>query len=50
MTEKLTVTVTKTSDGMSNYIQIMSGDMVSINVVLIAASIAVEDHREEDKP
>ena len=47
MTDELTVTVTKTADGLRDYVQIMSGDMLTINVVLIADRIVVEDHREE---
>ena len=45
MTPKLTVTVTKTADGQRDYVQIMSSDMVSVNVVLIADEIVVDDHR-----
>ena len=44
--ENLKVTVTKTADGASDYIQIMSSDMVSVNVVLIADVITVDDMRE----
>lgn len=42
---KYTVTVTKTSDLQNDYIQIMSDDMVSVNIVLVG-EIRVEDHRE----
>lgn len=42
---KLNVTVTKTSIGTSDYIQIMSDDTVSVNIVLIAEEIKVADHR-----
>lgn len=41
----LTITVTKTSDGLRDYVQIMSGDMFTTNVVLIADRITVDDHR-----
>lgn len=42
---KLNVTITKTSDGKRHYIQIMSADMVSTNVVLVADEIVLEDRR-----
>lgn len=45
----LNVTVTKTADGKQDYIQIMSSDMISVNVVLVADRIKVEDHREPKK-
>lgn len=44
---KLNVSITKTSDGKLDYIQIMSDDMIAINVVLVAEEIKVEDHREK---
>jgi hypothetical protein len=43
---KLNVTVTKTSDGARDYIQIMSDDMFTVNVVLVADLIEVRDARE----
>jgi len=42
---KLDVTITKTSKGDSDYIQIMSDDQIAINIVLIAEEINVVDHR-----
>jgi hypothetical protein len=42
---KLTIQVTKTSDGLRDYVQIMSSDMFSINVVLIANNIEIKDSR-----
>ena len=42
---KLNVTITKTADGKQDYIQIMSDDVISVNVVLVADRIKVEDHR-----
>jgi len=42
---KLDVTITKTSVGTSEYIQIMSEDQVSVNVVFVAEEIHVVDHR-----
>lgn len=41
----LTITVTKTADGKFDYVQIMSGDQFSINLVLIAGEIVVKDAR-----
>ena len=43
--KKLTVTIAKTRDGVSDYLQVMSEDMVSVNIVLIADKIIVEDKR-----
>lgn len=42
---KLIVQLTRTSDGHADYIQIMSSDMLTVNVVLIAATIEVRDDR-----
>jgi len=47
MTDKLRVTITKTSNGLADYIQIMSVDTVSVNVVLIAGKIEVQDNRDD---
>jgi len=44
MSRILTVTVSKARDG-RDYLQVMSGDMVEVNVVLIADKITVEDKR-----
>lgn len=41
----LTVTISKTSDGKSDYLQIMSRDMISTNIVLVSPKIEVEDRR-----
>ena len=47
----LNVTITKTSTGMADYIQIMSDDQVSVNIVLVAEKIEVKDHRKpKEKP
>lgn len=43
---KLTITISKTSDGLRDYVQVMSSDMVSVNVVLIADQIVLEDRRQ----
>ena len=42
----LNVTVTKTADGKQDYIQIMSDDAISVNVVLVADKIKVKDYRK----
>lgn len=46
MTRTLKVTVQKATDG-RDYLQVMSGDMVEVNIVLIADKIEVEDLREK---
>ena len=46
--DKLIVTITRTSDGSRVYMQIVSVDMVAVNIVLIADEIAVQDMREDD--
>lgn len=46
---KLNVTVTKTQDGLQDYIQIMSDDAVSGNLVFVAEKIEVKDHRKKEK-
>lgn len=43
---KLNVTVTPTATGQGEYIQIMSDDTVTVNVVLVADKIEISDHRE----
>lgn len=49
MIPKLTVEISKTADGKNDYLQVMSADMVSINVVLIAKEIEVNDARKENE-
>jgi len=44
MIEKLVVRIQKARDG-RDYLQIMSEDMVSLNIVLIANKIEVKDQR-----
>lgn len=44
MNEKLIVHIQKARDG-SDYVQIMSSDQVSINIVLIADVIELKDSR-----
>jgi hypothetical protein len=43
--DKLTIQISQTADGRSNYLQILSGDQLSINVVLVASEITVTDAR-----
>jgi hypothetical protein len=45
---KLNVTITKTSIGDSDYIQIMSEDQVTVNIVFVAEKITVKDHRKKE--
>jgi len=42
---KLTITVTRTADGKQDYVQVMSADQMTTNIVLIADEIVVADHR-----
>lgn len=46
MIPKLIVTVTKTADGQQEYVQVMSSDQLTVNVVLIAKSIDIRDGRK----
>lgn len=46
--DKLTITISKTATGTSDYVQILSGDSFSLNVVLIADEIEVRDERESE--
>jgi len=43
---KLTITISKTSDGKRDYLQIMSDDAFSVNVVFVAEKIVVKDVRK----
>ena len=43
--DKLIVTITETADHKRDYIQIMTPDMLSMNIVLIVDNIEVTDHR-----
>lgn len=47
--QKLKITVTKTSNGQDEYVQIMSGDQFTVNVVLIASEIEIVDTRPQPK-
>ena len=44
---KLRIQVTKTADGQREYVQIMSADQFTVNVVLIANEIELIDERPE---
>ena len=46
MLDRLNVQITKTADGSSCYLQIMSADMVALNIVLVADKIVVKDDRQ----
>ena len=47
---RLRVTVSKTAQGDLDYLQIMSDDLVSVNVVLVADAIDVLDVRQKRRP
>lgn len=42
---KLKITISKTSDGHGEYVQVMSDDAVQVNVVLVAEAIEIVDAR-----
>ena len=46
----LQVTLSRTSDGKYDYLQVVSDDQFALNIVLIADSIDVKDTRKSDKP
>ena len=43
--QPLSITVTKTADGKQEYVQILSKDAFSINIVLISPKIIIKDAR-----
>ena len=45
---KLRIRVSKTSQGNQDYLQVMSDDMVSVNIVLIAERIEIDDARKRN--
>jgi len=45
-TLQLTITISKTSDGKRDYMQVTSDDYTSVNIVLLAEKIVVEDKRK----
>lgn len=42
---KLDITISKTRSGNQDYIQIISADMVSVNITLVAEEIEIKDMR-----
>ena len=44
---RLTIVLSKTANGQHDYVQIMSRDMITTNIVLVANEIVVEDKRDE---
>ena len=46
---KIKIQVSKTSDGKGDYLQVMSDDMLSVNLVLVAQEILITDDRERSK-
>ncbi len=48
MIDKLIIQVTKTATGDGEYVQIMSNDMLAVNIVLIADKIEIRDDREPE--
>ena len=46
--QKLKITVSKTADGEFDYLQILSGDQFSLNIVLIAENVVVTDARPQE--
>lgn len=45
----LIITISKTSDGAKEYVQVISGDQFSVNVVLIADNVTVKDVRPKER-
>lgn len=45
----LRITVSKTADGTQDYLQIMSDDQFSTNIVLITDKITIEDARPKEE-
>ena len=43
--DKVTIQVSRTADGKGQYLQVMSGDMVSVNVVIVANEFVIRDDR-----
>ena len=46
MLDKITIQVTKTADGLNDYVQISSPAAIPVNIVLVAGQIIVDDRRE----
>jgi len=45
----INVTVSKTSDGLRDYVQLISDDAVTVNVVLVADRVSVRDSRPAER-
>ena len=45
---KLTITISKTNDGLQDYVQIMSDDYKTINITCVTDEIVLEDRRDEN--
>ena len=43
--DKLRISISKTADGESDYLQIISSDQFSLNIVVIADSMEIKDTR-----
>ena len=46
---KLDITINPTADGAATYMQIMSDDYISVNIVLVASDIRIRDTRGTSK-
>ncbi len=46
---KLKVQVSKTSDGKGEYLQLLSEDQLTINIVLVAQKVEIHDDRTRTK-
>ena len=44
----ITATITKAQDGTHDYIQLMSDDYITVNIVLVVDKIIIDDHREQE--
>lgn len=44
--DELRIQVTKTADGLREYVQIMSADQLTINLVLLADKVVITDQRD----
>jgi hypothetical protein len=49
MNQPLNVTISRTADGTADYMQIMSADLMSVNIVLISPKIEVQDARSHQR-
>ena len=45
--DKVTIQVSRSADGTGQYLQVMSGDMVSLNVVIVAKEFVIRDDRKK---